>query len=283
MTTRRQRGRRIGPRPVQGRRPSASEDMPGPKVRENGAGQPQDPTIAGRRRGGARPIAGFSAEAIPLRPAAERSGDLEREERLRLLTARRVPRLPAIGGRRRVIGVGVAAALAVVVVGGSITLLARGRGPARDAGATRGDLVARRSGAPPHSAPASIPTPRSRNHSFVSTEGTGPRSSGVRRARHDGPGQEKSAAGRRRKGRHGRRRRAHRGAATAASPTAPPEESVPTPVPEPPPERAPAPEPTAGAEPVPEPEPPPPTSTPKDESAQTQEPSTVERQFGFER
>jgi len=281
MTAQGTRERSSGRGPVQTLPPPAKEDMPSPKKHEDEAGRAKDAQPSGRRRGSVPPVDGFSAEAIPLRPAAERSEELEREERLRLMMARRLPRLPAVGRRPRAVAVGIAVGLAVMVVGGSIAILTRGGAPARDTDTSGVDQVARRPQAPPHADPlASVPEAR---NSHVVGRQVGSRRASIRRGRDEASVHRRSGRGRRRTG----PRRAQADAATAALATAAQEEPVATPIPEPVPEEGPAPEPTPVVEPQPEPapapEPAPPTSATEEEPTQTQEQSAVERQFGFER
>jgi hypothetical protein len=232
----------------------------------------------GRRGSPARPPArdrgtdaggtGFSAEAVPLRPAAERSREGEREERLRLLTARRTPHLPGTG-RQRIVAAA-AVGLALLLVGGALAIgRSGGHGspaPAKTAAggsALRHDIakaLARPTGTPPTAAA----TLRPRRH----------RASPERRPNHIRPSPPRPAS----------RPPARRPAAGAPVTTSVPvEEPVATPVTEsatpaePAPARAPAPGSTPSVEAASA------TSVHTGESSSAQEASTLEGQFGFER
>lgn len=278
MTTREPRGGRTGLGPVQDPDRPANGGMPDHQAREEGATLPKNPAVPGRRRTGTSPVGGFSAEALPLRPAAERSADLEREERLRLMATRRRLWLPAVRPRPRAVGWAIMATLAVVVAFGLTTVILRGGGAPGYPGAGDDRAVARQPAARPR-----VHHPLSRDsppggHPLV-VQGAAVAPSRGRRARRRPPERRGSGQGGRRQ-----RSRAPRPAHEPSTTMAPAavEEPVATPTAETAPGPSSAPEPTPAVEPAPEPDPPPPASTTKDEPAEAHGPSTVERQFGFE-
>lgn len=276
MTVGRAGKREVGPGPVQGDRPPANEAMQEPKEHEAGGVSPRRPR---RRHGEGQAPAGFAADAVPLRPASERSDEREREERLRLVTARRLPRPGAVLRGWRPSAAWLVTAAAVVVIGGSIAALAGGRGPVEGAHprAPRAPARAAEQFLHPGHPIASAPVPQDPRPARGTQEKA--RGSGNRRRRPGGAGRPKSGHPHLGQRRDQGRRRDHREAVQGAPYTAPTEEPVPTPASEPSPEPAPAPE----AEPASAPEPEPTTSITKAEPVQTQEPSTVQHQFGFER
>jgi hypothetical protein len=249
--------------PVQEHGSSASGDMPGRAETVTHRRSPASDSTPDRNSSS---HAGFSGEAVPLRPAAERSGEREREERLRLLTTRPTRRLPG-GPRRRFAAVGILGLVFLMIA----AALALGRGGGHEsprpagAGATNAplrhdsaDAPAAKAGRPPTRATAS--------------------------RRHHSGAQRRHPIDHHRRNRQGSRSRPDprpRGDEPATTP-------VPTEVPTatevtPPAEAAPAPEAAPVPDPAPAAEAAQPTSTKTDESSAAQEPGTLERQFGFER
>lgn len=253
---------------TRGRRPAAGERLAerGPEaprpVQEpaSPANHPMSgPTYSDRDRDGS-----FGAEAIPLRPAAERSAAREREERLRLVTGGR-RRLPLPRPRR---AAGLALLVVALVASGLVIL-------GRDGGATSPQGAAPALPRPEHGSRAALP--RHPRAAAVARPAPKPRRLVVRGTRprhHPGPAH-------RRRVRHRREPAPARSTpaaaaasvpeAPAAPPSPPPEATPPS---EPAPEAAPTPE-QAAAAPAPKP-----TSTPQDPPPES---SQVEQQFGFER
>jgi hypothetical protein len=249
--------------PVHEPRSQASGDMPDRAEKSTPRGSHPSNSTSFRNSPGND---GFSAGAVPLRPAAERSGEREREERLRLLTTRPTRRLP--GGRRRRLAAVAILGLVLLVVGGALAL-GRGGGHESSRSAT--------------AAPTNSPL----RHSTVVPDAQAGRPSPTRvtaSRRHHSRAQRRHPIDHHRRRPRGSRSRPDPRSHKKAPATAP----VPTEVPTatevtPPAEASPAPETTPVPEPAPAAEAAQPTSTKTDESPATPEPSTLERQFGFER
>lgn len=242
------------------------------------------------------PVEGFSAEAVPLRPEAERSADLEREERLRLMTTRRAPRLPAVAHDRRIRRTLLALAAVLVVVVGVMAVLGRTSGPARvpEPGAQaaagrvphprapgRGEVRAPRSSVRPHAhlvAPARPGGGRAPRHKVPSA---GP----PRRGRQPGPGARSRQPPPRQRGVSPEPPAPEPAVRVAPAPSYAAPESPPA---EPSPESTAAPTPEPPVAPKSETEPPPSeehqpaSAATSDESSTKRESNTVEGQFGFE-
>lgn len=218
---------------------------------------------------------GFGADALPLRPAAERSEEQEREERLKLMaggTRRRVraPRVP-----RRGILAGGGLAIAIVLAGVLLSRPRHGGEPAAPpqprptltsaiGGPARQDLAA----AGPAIGPA---------HALAHEQHPAARDPGRRRRTHGTDHRRRQA--------EGSTAVAREEPATAVTPVAAPVESTESPAPEPtyepPTTPAPEPEPTPAEDGSKEPTQP--TTSTAGEAAAGQQPTAVERQFGFER
>jgi hypothetical protein len=217
---------------------------------------------------------GFGADALPLRPPAERSEEREKEERLRLLTGarRRSLRLPAIPHAAVLTAAALGSAALVMLMLLSHPWSGRGRQPEAAArrhieappAATRGDAPAvRRSTEPVPLARGADRHPPKRAGGHHERQG---RRGKKRRARSPetspaGPGAAPAAAV----------------STRAASPAAPEPEPVYEPPPTPAPEPDPAPQEGVATEPQQA------TSPPTNESASGQDPTAVEQRFGFER
>lgn len=227
---------------------------------------------------GAGEGSGFGADAVPLRPAAERSEEREREERLRLLAGgdrrRRMPTMP----HRSVLAI--VAVLFAVPIGVVVTRPWSGpAGEPRSAAADRGNLAASeargRRGAPAVRAsvgPARSLASRPGRGAHRSVGGRNGRSVGRHRIRARRPALPPQATG--------PTGEPTTDSTTIPGPTPPPEpEAVSAPTPPPEPVSTPEPGSTGGAT----PEPAHGTSSPAGEPTAGKTPSAVERQFGFER
>lgn len=273
---------------VQDARNSASAGMSQSEGNGSTNRSPGHAPVAGDRSAAVGRDGRFSAEAVPLRPAAERTADREREERLRLMTARRLPRLRGPGGPKPRTAIAIAAAAVVLVVVGSIALGQGGNGPAGHGGDGPDGLAAGtlRQRTPSGHAGV-VADPPGRDHLSVGKTKTASPPDVARRrksSRHPGARQDGARRGRRRDG-HPAHRDSDSTASAAASveqepaPAAPPE---PAPV-SPPPEPAPVAEPAPETSPASEPPPPPPSTETNEEPTPTPESTAVENQFGFER
>jgi hypothetical protein len=288
MTSRAPKRKRPGPDPVQDRRPPANGGMSGPETRESTGGRPKVASASPRDRRAGRQGGGFSAEAVPLRPPAERSAEREREERLRVMTSRRRPRLRNLPGGRVTRNFAIALVAVTLVAVGSVAIVDRGGG-VRRAPVAGADLSARAAGddrrpqgLASNAKPQFHAGPRVGDATVVEPHPT----VRVRRMPSDRARPRHHRTPHRDRPHRPARPRANTGSAPVAMTAASPEEPTPSPAVEPAPEPPPAPEPAPVVEAAPEPpnaaEPPQQAPSPKEESPQAQEPTSVERQFGFE-
>jgi hypothetical protein len=272
--------------PVQEAPPTVTESAPETRGYRSTGRRPTSAAIAADRPG---PRSGgeFSAEAVPLRPAAERTAEREREERLRLMTARRLPGLPGLGILRPSARVAIAVVVVTLVALGSIAVAGLGGRSAGHAGDAADSIAAR---APVRPSPVEGGSPGvPARHGVQAGIGPARIAAPPPSTAPDGNGSFRDRASEH-VGRSGRKRSGHprhpAEGSTAPAAAAAEQEPLPAPTPEPEAEST-SPEPAPVAEPAPEPHPapkppPPPTSTANEEPGGTKEASTVERQFGFE-